>query len=97
MKKYLVRIHPGLQVLIRHLSPQIKSKIRYALEEIGNNPFSGKPLKDRLRGLYSYRVSQYRIIYEIKLNEIRVDVVEIAERKVVYQQVAALLTNRDPL
>jgi mRNA interferase RelE/StbE len=90
MKKYRLLIPPELGVFIRHLHPSLKSKIQRALEEIEINPFLGKPLKDKLAGLFSYRVTQYRIIYEIKQKEILVEVIDIAERKIVYQKAEAL-------
>lgn len=86
MKKYRLLIPPELGLFIRHLHPSLKIKIRQALEEIEINPYLGKPLKDRLQGLFSYRVSQYRIIYEIRQKEILVEVLDIGERKIIYQR-----------
>ena len=91
MKKYLVRIPPEVQFYLRHLPPPIKAKIRKALEEIQTNPHFGKPLKEPLEGLRSYRVSQYRIIYQIQEKDIIIEVIKIAERKIVYQKISALL------
>lgn len=93
MKKYLVRIPPEVEDFVRHLHPQLKTKIRRALEELEKDPTLGKPLKETLKGLYSYRVSQYRVVYQIRHREVRVEVVEIEERKIVYQKVAQLLRN----
>lgn len=91
MKKYLVRIPPEVEDFVRHLHPQLKVKIRRALEELEKDPYLGKPLKETLKGLYSYRVSQYRVVYQIEYREVRVEVVEIEERKIVYHKVAQLL------
>ena len=91
MKKYRLRIPPEIVSFIRHLHPQIKARIRRALEEIELNPFLGKPLKGELGGLYSYRATYYRIVYQIKHSEILIEVVDIAERKIVYERVASML------
>ncbi len=91
MRKYRLRIPPEIVLLIRHLHPNIKTKIRRALEEIESNPFLGKPLKEELKGLFSYRVTHYRIVYQIRQKEILIEVIDIAEREVVYQRVAGLL------
>lgn len=91
MKKYTVRVRPEPALFLRHLHPLLKAKIRRALEELETDPYVGKPLREELQGLYSYRVSQYRIIYQIKQIEIQVEVIEIAERRIVYQRVAELL------
>ena len=91
MKKYTARLPPEVESFIRRLHPQVKTKIRNALEEIETNPDAGKPLRERLEGLWSYRVSRYRIVYEIQRSEILVNVVDIDERKIIYEKVAALL------
>lgn len=91
MKVYSLRIPPEIEAFIRILHPGLKLKIRRALDEISINPHIGKTLKEELSGLYSYRVSQYRIVYKIKREEILVEVVEVAERRIVYQRVAELL------
>ena len=55
------------------------------LKEISENPRVGKPLKGRLKGLYSARVGDYRVIYQI-LDEKRIVVaVTVAHRKAVYE------------
>ncbi len=90
-RPYHLKIPPEVADFIRHLHPQIKTKIRRGLEEIRTNPHIGKPLKDLLQGLYSYRISQYRIVYEIVREEILIEIVDIAERKIIYRRVAALL------
>ncbi len=91
MKKYRVRLAPHLQGYLRKLHLDIKSKIRKALEELERDPTLGKPLKEQLEGLHSYRVSGYRIVYRVKRQEVLVEVIEIAERKIVYESVAALV------
>jgi len=91
MRKYRLRIPPAIVSFIRHLHPQTKARIRRALEEIETNPLLGKPLKGELQGLYSYRAATYRIVYQIKFSEILIEIIDIAERKVVYTRIAAVL------
>lgn len=91
MTKYVLRISPEMVAFVRHLHPQIKTKIRGALEEIERDPQMGKPLKKPLEGLRSYRVSDYRIVYQIKECDILVEVIDIAKRKIVYHRVADLI------
>ncbi len=86
MKHYTLRIPPDIQSYLRTLHPQIKSKIRKALEEISKDPEMGKPLEDRLVGFYSYRVAQYRIVYSIHHEKIEIEVVEIDRRNVIYSK-----------
>ena len=86
MKQYVLRILPEVQAHLRTLHPEIKSKIRSALEEIVQNPDIGKALEDELTGLYTYRMSFYRIIYRILRDKIEVQVVDIDKRSVVYSK-----------
>ena len=56
-----------------------------ALDIIAENPKAGKSLVANLKGFWSYRVRDYRILYEIKHEEIMVYVEKIAHRKESYQ------------
>ena len=57
-----------------------------ALDVIAENPQAGKALVANLKGFWSYRVRDHRIIYEIKHEEIMVYVEKIAHRKESYQE-----------
>ena len=59
MKLYRLRIPPDLVAFLRHLHPGIRTRLRHALEVIEEDPFLGKPLRNPLDGLFSYRVSAY--------------------------------------
>ncbi len=91
MKRYRIRIPPDVQLFLKHLPPLLKSKIRGALEELEKDPWMGKPLKEKLRGFHSYRVSKYRIVYQMRNEDLLIQIVEIAERSIIYQKVLALL------
>lgn len=55
------------------------------LEKLTQNPkFYGKPLTSNLAGLWSYRIADFRIIFEIEENKLLVIVIEIEHRKNVY-------------
>jgi len=45
----------------------------------------GKPLRFELRGLYSYRIGDYRAIYAIKDDILEILVTKCAYRKHVYE------------
>lgn len=49
------------------------------------NPYLGKPLVGNLSHYYRLRVGDYRIVYEIKEDEVVVIVVKISHRKDVYK------------
>lgn len=62
-----------------------QERIISALRPIRNDPFAGKPLHGELKGRYSWRVWPYRIIYEIRKQELVVTVITIGHRQAVYK------------
>ena len=57
-----------------------------ALDEIHDNPLAGKSLAGNLKGYRSYRVGDYRIIYEVDNDRLLVYIEKIAHRKESYRQ-----------
>ncbi|MDX1619856.1 MAG: type II toxin-antitoxin system RelE/ParE family toxin [Nitriliruptorales bacterium] len=55
-----------------------------ALGELERDPRAGYQLRGRLRGLWSYRVGVYRIIYELREEDQTVRVVAIRHRATTY-------------
>ena len=51
---------------------------------ISQNPFSRERLKGKLRDIWKYRIGNYRILYSIQQDELRVLVLRIRHRKNVY-------------
>lgn len=70
------------------LDPVIYLQIVKALEHLSSmdNPRTqGKPLVGNLKGLWRYRVGDYRILAELVDSELLILVIEISHRKVVYR------------
>ena len=63
----------------------IKIKIIKKLKFLKENPRLGKPLVGNLAGLWSLRIGKYRIIYQIKEQELIIFVLNIEHRKKVYK------------
>jgi mRNA interferase RelE/StbE len=66
-------------------NPRLFRKLMNALEDIAADPYSAKPLTGDLSGYYSYRVGDYRIIYEIDAPKLVVYVEKLLHRKEVYR------------
>ena len=79
--------------LIRHSHPALKRRIREALRTIVENPTSGKPLVDELRGLRSARLGRIRIVYAINESG-GIDIVTIGPRKRVYEETYRIIGRR---
>jgi mRNA interferase RelE/StbE len=56
-----------------------------ALDAISENPYCAKPLVGNLAGYYSYRVGDYRILFEIEKKDLLVYVEKIEHRARVYR------------
>jgi mRNA interferase RelE/StbE len=56
-----------------------------AFNEISKNPYCATALVGNLKGYYSYRVGDYRILYELRKQPLKVYVLKIEHRKDVYR------------
>lgn len=88
---YKLRVPPDVADLIRGLHPQIKRKLRAALEQILADPRSGKVLKDELAGLWSFRIGKFRLIY--RMGSRRVDLVAFGPRERIYEETYRLIAR----
>lgn len=82
---YTIIIAPRAKKEIDKLQPNIKERIGNALLLLAEDPFIGKALKADLEGLYSYRVGDYRIIYDIVRRSLIVQVLKVMHRREVYR------------
>jgi mRNA interferase RelE/StbE len=87
---YKLRVPDYLTEFIRGLHPEIKRKIKVSLKNIATEPNSGKPLKDELEGLRSFRVSRFRIIYRVAAPR-EIQVIAIGPRERIYEKTYRLI------
>ncbi len=87
---YKLRMPEDIANLIRGMHPHLKKKFRTSLQRILDNPNSGKALKDDLAGLWSFRVSKFRIIYKIPEGKY-IDIIAIGPRKDIYEETYRLI------
>jgi mRNA interferase RelE/StbE len=80
-----LRIPTEVAELIRGLHPGIKRKVRAALQAIVEAPGCGKPLKEDLAGLRSYRMGRMRTVYRVADDRL-VEVVAVGPRKQIYEE-----------
>jgi len=86
-----LRIPEDLAERIRHFHPILKSGVKAALQDILEDPTCGKPLKEELKGLRSYRLKRFRVIYRISGDAI--DIVAIGPRRIIYEETLRLLVK----
>ena len=66
------------------LGARLRRQVDKGLERISKNPDLGKPLRGELKGIFSERVSTFRILYKVRKAKIEVLVLVIEHRKSVY-------------
>jgi mRNA interferase RelE/StbE len=69
---------------LNKLDENIKQRIVKKIELLKDTPELGKPLTVNLAGLWSLRIGDYRVLYEIRNNELLILVLKIGHRKNIY-------------
>jgi mRNA interferase RelE/StbE len=77
--------------LVRTLHPDIKRKIKAALQAILNDPQTGKGLRDELEGLQSFKAGKFRVIYKTATDKGIIEIVAIGPRKTIYEETLRFL------
>jgi mRNA interferase RelE/StbE len=77
---------PGAERDLRKLPDIVRARARRGLERLAEDPRIGKPLVGELTSYWSYRVGDYRIVYEIREREVAVLIVMIGHRRDVYEK-----------
>jgi mRNA interferase RelE/StbE len=77
---------PGAAKDIRALPGAVAARVRKAVERLGEDPRLGKRLAGELVPFRSYRVGDYRIVYEIRDEELIVLVVMLGHRRAIYER-----------
>ena len=78
-----VRLPREVHTAIRAMHPQLKQRIRAALDTLRMNPSAGKPLQRELAGGWSFRVGRVRIIYRTTRTVLEISA--IGSRARIYQ------------
>ena len=85
MIHYTIIISGRAKREIDKLEPSVKERVASALETLAMSPLAGKSLKAELKGLYSYRIGDYRILYSVVGHKLLIQVVKVMHRRDVYR------------
>lgn len=69
----------------KKIDRQIQERILKKLSDLEQDPNIGIPLTGNLAGLWKLRIGDYRVVYQIKNQELIVLVLKIGHRKNVYE------------
>ena len=86
---YRLRVPEGVAGTIRGIHPHLKKKIRASLKILLTDPSAGKTLKEELKGLLSFRVGRFRIVYRVKKSTI--EIVAVGPRNRIYEETLRLV------
>lgn len=81
---------PGAAEDLAELPVPVAARARSGLERLARNPQLGKRLRGPLSGFWSYRVGDYRVVYEIRGRELVVLVLMVGHRRAIYERVRRL-------
>jgi mRNA interferase RelE/StbE len=84
--KWTIRYAASAARSIRKLDPQIRSRVRKAMETLAEDPLRGKPLQLDLKGLRSWRTGDFRIVYRVIEERIEILVLAVGHRRDVYER-----------
>jgi mRNA interferase RelE/StbE len=83
-----IKFNPLSVKTLKQLDKPTKQRLEAFIDELAatDNPRSkGKALQGNLKGLWQYRVGDYRLIAQIKDHELVILVVELGHRREVYK------------
>ena len=81
---YQLRVEPSALKSLNRIPENERRRILASLQGIKKDPFDGKALEGELKGIRSWRVGEYRILYRILRQELLVLVIKIGNRQGVY-------------
>ncbi|MCY3839237.1 MAG: type II toxin-antitoxin system RelE/ParE family toxin [Gammaproteobacteria bacterium] len=82
---FSLRIKASAAKELERVPQSHRLRIVAAIDRLANYPLAGSVLKGDLRGLRRLRVADYRILYEVRNNDLVVLVVRIAHRRDAYR------------
>ena len=86
MKSYVVKALETVKTIdLPKLDSSVQRRIQKKIDQIRRDPHSyGKPLGGELVGLYKVRVGKFRIVYQVREEELLILIIAIAHREEIY-------------
>lgn len=84
MPERRLRVPGDVASLIQGLHPDLKRKLRAALDASIADPSVGKALRDELAGLRSYRIGRVRLVYRVAGSIL--EIVAVGPRAFIYEE-----------
>ena len=82
---FSIRIKASAAKDLERVAKSDRLRIVAAIDRLADYPLVGSALKGDLRGLRRLRVGDYRVVYEVRNNDLVVLVLRVAHRRDVYR------------
>jgi len=82
-EKFEVRFTPVFYKRIKVLDREVQARILREIKVLKTDPYAGKPLRGQWKGVYSLRIGDYQILYQVR-GEI-IFLLVVGHRKRVYK------------
>lgn len=89
MKTYKIEFTKSALKEFKKVSKKIRDKLLEALELLATNPYSELIKSKKIRGaqnLFRIRIGDYRVVYEVQKNILKIIVIKIGHRREVYRK-----------
>ena len=83
---YSIRIKGGAVRDLSRVAKPDRSRIVAAIDRLSDNPMLGTSLKGGLRGLRRLRDGNFRVVYEVRQDELVILVIPVAHRRDAYRR-----------
>lgn len=83
---YAIRIKESAVRELQRIERSDRERLIAAIDRLAENPFAGSALKGELRGLRRIRVGDYRLIYEVREQDLVVLGLRAAHRREAYRR-----------
>ena len=83
---FSIRIKDSAAKELRRVAGPDRARLVAAIDRLAETPHLGAALKGDLRGLRRLRVGDYRVVYEVRDEELVVLVIRVAHRRDAYRR-----------
>lgn len=93
MTNYRIRFTPEASRLIAKLPPEVKRRIRSAIDDLRKGPYEGSELAGEFVGYRSLKIRRYRVIYRVNEEDLFLEIYHVGHRRDVYETLRLLLQS----
>ena len=83
---FSIQIKQSAAKELKHVAKPDRLRIIAAIDRLSESPHLGASLKGGLRGLRRLRIGDYRVVYELRDEELVVLVIRVAHRREAYRK-----------